>query len=511
MHNTTPANANAIIPKPASLTVAEGEFILTKECVVVVDEATRLTSAALTDALRPALGWQLAVVTTPPADARTITLMLDPTLTGLGSEGYQLQVTCDAVTLTAPTQAGLFYAVQTLRQLLPPESYSRTVVTRQSWPIPCVTISDQPRFAWRGLMLDTGHDFQPLSYIFRFIDLMALHKFNVFHWHIGDLGIFPLEIEGYPKLQDPQYFGDRERGTPPRRVRNGRYTQDEARAVVAYAAARHITVLPEIDMPGHSTPILNAYPELDCPVPLKEPGEGVGWTEVVRWEYCLGNEAATDFLKEVLSQVMAIFPSTYIHIGGDECPSQHWERCPVCRQRCQSEGLADSEALRLWFLQRIERFLRDHGRRMIGWDELYQNGIGTTTAIMAWRTPDKLRGPAARDGHEVVVAEYGHLYFDFSEEATPLSKTYAYEPMPAGLDAAASARVLGVQAQLWSDHHPEMAEIDRLLYPRATAVAEIAWSAAGERNWDDFTSRLQPHIERLAHGFGIAIPASAIV
>ena len=487
----------AIIPQPERVEPRRGSFIFDAGTVIVADECTAAAAAALTGALLPAVGFVPQVVASAPKSGGAIVLRLDKKLKELGAEGYRIEVSPRRATLAAPTQAGIFHAVQTLRQLLPPEIFALRPAAGVEWRIPCVSISDRPRFAWRGLMLDTGHDFQRLSYIFRFIDLMALHKFNVLHWHICDLGTFPLEIRGYPELQNPAHFGGRLRGTPPRPVKTGAYTQDEARAVVAYAAARHITVVPEIDMPGHSTPVLNAYPDLDCPVPLKPQAEGVPWTEWNRWEYCLGNDHATAFLEEVLTQVLAIFPSTFIHIGGDECPSGHWEKCPVCQAKIREAGLKDVEELRRRFLLRIERFLADRGRRMIGWDELFENGVEKRTAIMAWRSRLSLAAPAATAGHDVVMAPHSHLYFDYSETTTTIEKVYSYEPIPPELDAGAAARVLGAQAQLWSDNHPTEAEIDRLVYPRACAAAEVVWSAPERRDWAGFAVRLGVHAARL--------------
>lgn len=481
----------AIVPRPVSLVRGQGHFVLDAHTVLVADECTAAAAAALTDAIRPATGFIAKVASSAPKSGNAILFSLDTTLAELGAEGYRLEVTPQRVTLTAPTQAGLFYAVQTLRQLLPSEIFSPDPLPGTVWRIPCVAISDQPRFAWRGLMLDTGHDYQRLSYIFRFIDLMALHKFNVLHWHICDLGTFPLEIRGYPELQNPAHLGQRLRGEPPRPVKPGSYTQDEARAVVAYAAARHITVVPEIDMPGHSTPVLNAYPEFDCPVPYKQ------W-EFDRWDYCLSNEQTMEFIENVLTQVMAIFPSKLIHIGGDECPADHWKRCPVCQARIVAEDLHDEEGLRRSFLLRIERFLTDNGRRMIGWDDIYENTTDSSTAIMAWRLQLPLATTAAVAGRDVVMTPPSHLYFDYSEAKTPVEKVYAYEPIPPELTPAQATRILGAQAQLWSDNHPTEAEIDRLVYPRACAAAEVVWSAPDRRDWKDFCGRLAVHARRLA-------------
>ena len=495
----TLASGLSIIPQPEFLERREGTFVLDADTVLVADACTAAAAAALANAIRPAAGFIAKVVATTPEVGSAVVFLLDSVLTDLGAEGYRLEVTPARVTLVAPTQAGLFYAVQTLRQLLPPEIFSADPVRGTAWHVSCVAIVDRPRFAWRGLMLDTGHDYQRLSYIFRFIDLMALHKFNVLHWHICDLGTFPLEIRGYPKLQNPETLTVRLRGPEKRPVKPGSYTQDEARAVVAYAAARHITVLPEIDMPGHSTPVLLAYPEFDCPVPHKQYGD------FDHWEYCLSNEKAMAFLEEVLTQVMAIFPSAYIHIGGDECPIAHWEKCPVCQARIKADGLADEEEMRRIFLQRIERFLASRGRRMIGWDEVYKNEMAPQTTIMIWHPDFELAASAAVAGHDVIMAPHSHLYFDLSEEKTPIDKVYAFEPVPPQLNPDQAAHILGAQAQLWTDHHPSEAEIDRLVYPRACAFAEVVWSEPDRRDWTDFSHRLHIHAQRLA-ALDIIIP-----
>jgi hexosaminidase len=459
--------------------------------VLVTDEGSATTAAQLAAYLRPATGFSLTLVPAAGRDATAITLIQNKDMTDLGPEGYHLEVTPKRVSLAAPTQAGLFYAVQTLRQLLAPPIFSTASAGEAAWQIPCVKIEDHPRFPWRGLMLDTGHDFQTVPFILRFIDLMALHKFNILHWHITDLGTFPLEIRGYPKLQDPATLGTRMQGEPKRGVKAGRYTQDEAREIVRYAAARHITVVPEIDMPGHSTPALIAYPELDCPVPHKT------W-EWDHWEYCLGNEQTYRFLEEVLSQVIDIFPSRFIHIGGDECPAEHWMKCPLCQAKIKAENLRDEEGLRTRFIQRIETFLASQGRRVIGWDDIFRSGITPDSAVMPWREKEQETVIAAQTGHDVVMAVSTHLYFDYPETRTPIEKVYSFEPVPPELTTEQSARILGAQAQMWTDHHPTEKEIERLVYPRACAVAEIVWSPGGPRDYGDFARRLAEHARRLA-------------
>lgn len=480
----------ALIPWPVALAQGHGSFVLAADSVIVADQDSQGTAAQLAGWLRPATGFPLEIASAAGGAGSIIALVQDKNLTNLGGEGYQLSVTPARIAMAAPTQAGLFYAVQTLRQLLPPGIFSTSVVQGVEWRVPCVTIEDVPRFGWRGLMLDTGHDFQHLPFILRFIDLMVLHKFNTLHWHITDLGTWPLEIKNYPRLQYPSTRGTRMMGDPKRGVKPGYYTQDQVRQVVRYAAERHITVVPEIDMPGHSAPALIAYPEFDCPVPHKT------W-EWDRWEYCVGNEKTYAFLQEVLAQVMDLFPSRFIHIGGDECPKDHWRKCPVCQAKKKDAGLKDEEELQSYFVKRIERFLNSRGRRLIGWDEILEGGLAPNAAVMAWRGTDGGIA-AARAGHDVVMAPTTHLYFDYSEATTPTEKVYSFEPIPAGLTAEQGMHILGAQAQMWTDHHPTEKEIERLVYPRACALAEVVWSPVHARDYNSFTQRLAIHAQRLA-------------
>ena len=482
----------AIIPEPTSFKAVAGCFVFNGSTPLVADEASMTAALAFADSVRPALGRQPLITGTAADGVASIVFRLDTALVDCGSEGYCLDVTSQGVEIVSPSQAGLFYGVQTLRQLLPAVFFANKPLAEKEWSIPCVSIFDKPRYQWRGLMLDTGHDFQCLSNIFRFIDLMALHKFNVFHWHISDLGTFPLEIDGYPELQNPAHLGKRLRGNPPRPVKQGFYTQAEARAVVEYAAARYIKVVPEIDVPGHSQPVLLAYPEFDCPTPMYQ------WQDFERWEYCLANPKAMAFIEEVLQQILAIFPSEYVHIGGDECPATHWDGCPMCQAKVAELKLDGVEGLRKHFLAHVETFLNSRGRRMIGWDDIFQSGVKKESAVMIWRPDLELAVPAATAGHNLVMAPHSHLYFDYSEARTPLDKVYSYEPHPEGLAEEMSDLVLGAQGQLWSDNHPTTAEIDRLLYPRSCALAEVVWSAKEQRNWESFSRRLQRHGERLA-------------
>ena len=495
-----PTPTPALIPVPTTMEVGQGQFLLTADTVIVADAASQATAAQLAESLRPATGLTLKIAAAAGDARRVISLAQDNHLTDLGTEGYLLTVAPDQVTLAAPTQAGLFYAVQTFRQLLPPAVFSPHTVSGVAWQSPCVRIKDVPRFGWRGLLLDTGHDFQQLPFILRFIDLMALHKFNTLHWHIADLGTWPLEIKGYPKLVDPSTRGTRQMGNPKRGVKPGFYTQEDVRQVVRHAAECHITIVPEIEMPGHSPVALAAYPEFDCPVTQKV----LEWD---RWSYCAGNEKTFAFLQEVLTQVIDLFPSRFIHIGGDECPKERWKKCPLCQARMQAEHLRNEDELQAYFVRRIGKFLASKDRRLIGWDEILDGGLAPDAAVMAWRgTGHGIT--AAKSGHDVVMAPTSHLYFDYPETTTPLAKVYGFEPVPRDLTAEQAVHILGAQAQMWTDNHPTEKEIERLVYPRACALAEVVWSPASARDFGRFTGRLAVHQQRLA-ALNLPCPALA--
>ena len=490
-------NEPTLIPQPQKLTRLEGAFELVPATRIYTDKASVGTGHVLAAKLRQATGWPFRIgrKTAPDLpDTGGILLTTRGADASLGAEGYELVARTNAVIIRAPAQAGLFYGLQTLLQLLPPEIFSTNIVSNFDWQIPCVRITDQPRFKWRGLMLDSGHDFQNKEFVERYLDLMALHKFNLFHWHLTDLGTWSIAIKGYPKLLDPD--------TRAPGVKPGYYTQDEIREVVRYAAARYITILPEIDMPGHESPALLAYPELDCPLPHHETGwpyNTVANGKPRPWEFCVGNEKTYVFLEEVLSQIVALFPGRYIDIGGDECPKERWLRCPLCQAKMKAEQLTTGEELQSYFIRRMEKFLQSKGRRMIGWDEILEGGLAPNATVMSWRG---MGGgiAAAKAGHDVVMAPGEWTYFD--NPKTLVEKVYSFEPVPKELSAAQAAHVLGAEAEMWADQHPSEHEIEALVYPRATALAEVLWSPKEARKFDDFTRRLKTDNQRLDQ-FGV--------
>lgn len=493
-----------IIPQPQSMKIGEGQFALSDNTVIVASGDAAPVAHFLAELLRPATGLALPIVESGEGGIRFVLNA------GEASEGYTLTVTDAGITIEASSRAGLFYGVQTLRQLLPASIESRETVRGVQWAVPAVTINDAPRFGWRGLHLDVARHCYDVAFIKKYIDLMALYKFNTFHWHLTDDQGWRIEIKQYPKLTE---IGSRRTETPIPNNREqgdgkpygGFYTQDEVREVVAYAAERSITVLPEIEMPGHAVAALTAYPELGC--------VGAGYTVRTSWGiaddvFCAGKEAVFTFLENVLSEVLELFPGEYIHVGGDECPKVRWEHCPHCQARIKAEGLADEHALQSYFIQRIEKWLNARGRRLIGWDEILEGGLAANATVMSWRGSQGGIN-AANAGHDVVMSPTTHCYLDYYQgedtenepsaigEYLPLERVYQFQPIPAAIDPAKAHHVLGGQGNVWTEYMPTAAQVEYMVFPRAAALAEIVWSYPAERNFDDFFARMVQQQARL--------------
>ncbi len=511
-----------VVPWPTELTPAPGRLPLSAITAVTVSDPTddELRSlAAFTNQLwRAAVGVDLTVQlgpAGPPSPGGRIELRMTSARRG-SPEAYELVVSPTGITITAAGHAGLFYGVQTLRQLLPP-SGTTPVASQQ---IPAVTIRDAPRFEYRGMHLDVGRHMFPVQFIKRYLDLMAMYKLNTFHWHLTEDQGWRIEIEHYPRLTeigscrtetileknfDP-YVGD---GIP----YCGFYTQDEVREIVAYAADRHITVIPEIEMPGHSLAALAAYPELACTAGPFEVATTWGVHEDI---YC-PKENTFAFLENVLLEVLELFPSPYVHIGGDEAPKARWEESEVAQDVIRREGLADEHALQSWFIRRIEQFLRRHDRQLIGWDEILEGGLAPEATVMSWRGMDG-GIEAARQGHDVVMTPTSHVYFDYyqgdpnSEPLaiggfTPLETVYAFEPVPDELTAEEAVHVLGAQANVWTEYIKTPDYVEYMVFPRLLALAEVVWTPRAQRDWDDFTRRLPSQFRLLdSHDVNYRIP-----
>jgi hexosaminidase len=505
----------ALVPQPVHVTSRRGSFTLTGSTVITTDAASRPLGGQLADYLFPATGFRLVVGSVAPTagGARSISIRLDSSLTALGDEGYRLEVQPTRVTIRARRPAGAFYAIQTLRQLLPPAIFRQAKVAA-TWTIPAVSIEDYPRFSWRGMHLDVGRHFMPKEFVKKYVDLLALHKMNRFHWHLTEDQGWRIEIKQYPRLTqvgawrrqtiigrpDEDSTKWRFDGTP----HGGFYTQDDIREVVAYAQARFVTIVPEIEMPGHSQAAIAAYAELG------NTGDTLPvWTAWGVDENILNpGEATIRFYQNVLTEVMALFPGHWIHIGGDEAPKAQWKASPLAQARIRELNLKDEDELQSHFTRRMDEFLTAHGRSLVGWDEILQGGLAPNATVMSWRGTDGGIA-AARAGHDVVMAPGSHTYFDHYQSADttteplaiggflPLDTVYSYEPVPAPLTDAEARHVLGSQGQVWTEYIPDPKRVEYMAFPRACALAEVLWTPQGERDFAAFTTRLATHLERL--------------
>ena len=487
-----------LIPLPAKLVRAQGTLTIdAKTPVIADDEGGKQAADYLVAQLKRAHGPHLIVgghATAVPA----IVFKRDPKAAVAHPEGYVLDVSAHGVRITARSDAGLFYGAVTLWQLLTAKPKQGEIV------LAAVHIEDQPRFAWRGLMLDSARHFQSVDDVCALIDQLALHKLNVLHWHLTDDQGWRIEIKRYPELtrigawRTPPGAG--EDGEPKRY--GGFYTQDEIRQVVAYAAARHVTIVPELDMPGHAQAAVAAYPELG--VTGKRPPVSVDWG-VNPYLYNVDDHTIT-FLEHVLDEVMDLFPSQYIHLGGDEAIKDQWQASPAIQAKMKALGITREDALQSWMIEHFGKYLAAHGRRLIGWDEILEGGVPPSATVMSWRGT-KGAVAAARQGHDVVLSPSPDLYFDGLQStrddeytgrlpAMDLAHIYGFEAVPAELDAKQARHVLGVQANVWTEHLPTMRHIQHAVYPRLDALAEAAWTPKAARRWDSFVARLPAQFER---------------
>jgi hexosaminidase len=500
----------AIVPMPVTVEAGDGAFKLAPETRIIVDAATRNTGQMLALWLRPATGYALKVTRGEPADG-AINLTLDRSLGRLGSEGYVLEVTPARVNISAATEAGAFHAAETLRQLLPAAVFAATHQQGVDWTAPVVRIEDQPRFRWRGAMLDVSRHFMPKEHVLRFIDLLAIHKLNTFHWHLTDDQGWRIQIKRYPRLTEVGAWRKEtrlghERKSPhgfDKQPHGGFYTQKEIREVVEYARQRHIEIVPEIEMPGHAQAAIAAYPELGV---TGQPLEV--WTQWgVNANIFNPSEKTILFLQNVLTEVVELFPGQFIHVGGDEAIKDQWKSSPEVQARIKELGLKDEHEMQSYFIRRMDSFLAAKGRRLIGWDEILDGGLAPGATVMSWRG---VEGgiTAAKSGHDVVMSPTTHVYLDYaqSQDTTelpniggnlPLETVYAFEPLPAGLTAEEAHHVLGAQANIWTEYMPSPGHVEYMAFPRLLAMAEVGWTSPERKNYDDFLTRVLVHEQRL--------------
>jgi hexosaminidase len=506
------AGAQQVIPQPVKMTARAGRFTLTARTVIWADRGSASVARQLARYLEPATGFTFIVRTAGVVPARAIVLRQDASLKRLGPEGYRLEIRPAGVEARAPGPAGLFYAVQTIRQLLPGDIFREAPVDGVGWTMPAVSIEDQPRFTWRGGHLDVGRHFMPKEFVKKYIDLLALHKLNTFHWHLTEDQGWRFEIRQYPKLTEVGAWRketvigrNRKPGEPQfdGRRHGGSYTQDDAKEIVAYAKARFITVVPEIEMPGHAVAAIAAYPELGVTgQPLEVATTWGVFSDI------LNVEASTiTFLQNVLEEVMAIFPGRYIHIGGDEAEKSKWKASERIQARIKELGLTDEHELQSWFIRQMDEFVAARKRRLVGWDEILEGGLAANAVVMSWRGTDG-GVAAARAGHDVVMTPTSHTYLDYAQSKNPgeplaassflpLETVYAFEPIPAELEPQFAKHVLGAQGQLWTEYMPTPKQVEYQAFPRMSALAEVVWSPRAGRDYSAFLARLAPHLERL--------------
>lgn len=498
-----------IIPQPVSLRENVGQFELRKSTRIRAAADARATAEFLRDALIPHRSLEITEDDGTQVNG-ALTLRI---VESVGTEtpgAYRLLVDESGVLIQAADEPGLFYGVQTLLQLCPQEVFSPNNSETRHWKIAAVEITDEPRFPWRGIHLDVGRHYMPTEFVKKCIDLAAMHKLNVFHWHLTEDQGWRLEVDRYPELTEISAWREqtvigKNTGKYDGIRHGGFYTKSEVREIVEYAAKRHITVIPEIEMPGHSRAVLAAYPNLSCtggPFAVK-----TNWG-VEPEVYCAGNDETIVFLENVLEEVLELFPSEFIHIGGDECPKQRWKECAKCQARIRKEGLSDEHELQSWVIRHFDRFLQERGRRLIGWDEILEGGLASGAAVMSWRGESGgIR--AAQEGHDVVMAPTSHTYLDYYQSRDteneppaiggflPLSRVYEYDPIPAELDASNRNHVLGAQGQLWTEYMKTPDHVEYMAFPRACALAEVVWSPRANRDYGDFLGRLRVHLQRL--------------
>lgn len=509
-----------IIPQPVSIQYQQGNFILSANTSIqytVQQKDLKFAAEYLNAQVKNNIGIALPVNASRPT---TIQLSIEK-IASIGDEGYKMEILPGKITIKGNSKTGIAYGIQSLLQLFPVSNANSKI------EIACMSITDYPRFKYRGMHLDVGRHFYPVSFVKKYIDFLATYKFNYFHWHLTEDQGWRIEIKKYPELTMKGAYrnGTIVGGYPGTNNSNlrygGFYTQEEIKEVVAYAAQRNITVVPEIELPGHSSAAIAAYPWLSCfpDKPTAMPANASAMSKLLQSQgeiktvqetwgvfddiFCAGKDSTFMFLQNVLDEVLQLFPSKYIHVGGDEAPKKHWEKCPRCQARMKSEGLKDEHELQSYFIQRMEKYLNKKGRTLIGWDEILEGGLAPNAIVMSWR--GEAGGiEAAKQNHDVIMTPGNPVYFDHyqgdpaSEPVgiggfNTLKKVYDYDPVPKELNKQQAKHILGAQANLWTEYVPTTQHVEYMVLPRMLALSEVVWSPKENKNWNSFNERLQPH------------------
>ncbi|KAA2241004.1 family 20 glycosylhydrolase [Chitinophaga agrisoli] len=515
-HVTTAQSRVHIIPEPAEITENPGEFMLDNNTALIVtgaekdDKDLAGTVQWFTDKIAASTGYRLQQKKEAAKSIR-LEIVVNQARNRLQKEGYALEVTPTQVVIRANMAQGIFYGLQSLLQLLPPDIEADKTVTG-NWPIPCVNIVDYPRFGWRGLMLDVSRHFFTKDEVKRYIDEMAKYKYNTFHWHLSDDNGWRIEIKAFPELTQKGAWRVERVGRwgtflPPQPGEatpyGGFYTQDDIREIIKYAQDRYITILPEIDVPAHSLSMITAMPNLSCTQLQYAVGPGDSLRRKNDNVLCIGNDSVYAVLDKVFTEIAALFPNPYIHIGGDEAFKGFWSNCPKCRKRMDKEHLKDVNELQSYFVKRMEKMLNSKGKKLIGWDEILEGGLAPEATVMSWRG---MKGgiEAARMNHHVVMTPWDFCYLDLYQGETAaepptygicrLSDSYNYDPVPDSVD---EKFILGGQGNLWTESVNTLRHAEYMTWPRSLALAEVYWSPKAKRNWDDFITRMEAQYPRL--------------
>jgi hexosaminidase len=505
-----------IIPRPNRFFMGDTYFKIkddTKVVLQIEDEEIRKLGDFLASTLRKITGFEIPIVLYDEAREVNGDILLNLSRSlNKNDEAYHLEYRSTNYILQANGGKGLFYAMQSFLQLIPPEVL--VAENMGQFKIPGLNLSDAPRFAYRGMMLDVSRHFFPKEFILKFIDLMATYKFNTFHWHLTDDNGWRIEIKKYPLLTevsawrvDREEFHWLEREAPKpgeEATYGGFYTQEEVKEIIKYAQDRYITIIPEIEMPGHVSEVFAAYPELSCTGKEMTVNPGAYWpiTDI----FCAGKEETFDFIENVLDEVIALFPSEYIHIGGDEATKTEWEKCKLCQARMKKEGLKNEHELQSYFIKRVEAYVLSKGKQIIGWDEILEGGLAPEATVMSWRG---MEGgiEAAEQGHDVIMTPTSHCYFDYYQADrefepvaiggfTTLKKVYSFEPIPPELSDEEAKHILGAQGNVWTEYIASPEHAEYMAIPRMIALAEVLWSSKNKRNYKHFNRRLQTHFKR---------------
>ena len=497
-----------IIPLPSTYELKPGTFYITGQSSIGIDKSDpEMTALAnyFNEEISDATGFSL-----PVNNSGTIIFQLGEHKE-LGEEGYQLSISADQLILSAYKHHGIFNGIQSVLQLLPPEIKSKTVQADATWSINCIEVTDKPQFAWRGLMLDVSRHFFTKQEVKKFIDQMAEYKYNVFHWHLTDDQGWRLEVKSLPRLtaigawRAPRVgnWWEREPQLPTDSLSyGGYYTTEDIREIVEYAQQRYVTIVPEIDIPGHSMAALSAYPEISCTGGPFHVNVGNTFYTEIENSLCAGNEQTFEVLDSVFAEVARLFPSPYIHIGGDECYKGFWEKCPKCKMRMQKEHLKNLEELQSYFVKRVAAMVQKRGKQVIGWDEILEGGLAPEAIVMSWRG---MKGgiEAAKQGHSVIMTPTDHCYLDFYQgdptvepntySMLRLQDCYKYQLIPDSVDASL---IMGGQGNLWTESIPHYRQVEYMIWPRALAISETLWTDARLRNWKFFVNRVEQQFER---------------